>query len=117
MNPSRTRRAHRGPGSFLEEGACPCGGNTLQLTKLGTTAPAAGKDEDFKQSLNPHALEILGQALLEPSLAAAKPGERYQFERKGYYYVDPVDSREGSPVFNRIVPLRDTWAKVREQQG
>ena len=77
--------------------------------------PAALKDGDFKQSLNPHALEIRDRALLEPSLAAAKPGERYQFERKGYYYVDPVDSKAGSPVFNRIVPLRDTWAKVREQ--
>ncbi len=80
-------------------------------------SPASGGDGDYKQHLNPHSLEELPNALVEPSLAAARPGERFQFERKGYYMADPVDSREGHPVFNRIVTLRDTWAKVRKGQG
>jgi len=75
--------------------------------------PGAGKDQDYRQHINPHSLEVLPNAVVEPSLASAKPGERVQFERKGFYFVDPVDSREGKPVFNRIVTLRDTWAKMQ----
>ncbi len=52
------------------------------------------------------------RALVEPSLAAAKAGDRFQFERLGFFFVDPVDSREGAPVFNRTVALKDTWAKI-----
>ena len=55
--------------------------------------------------------------MVEPSVASPRPGERYQFQRKGYYIVDPVDSRHESPVFNRIVSLRDTRVKVRDEQG
>ncbi len=65
---------------------------------------------DFKSTLNPESLKTL-RAMVEPSLASAAPGSRYQFERKGYFFADPIDSRPGRPVFNRIVPLRDSWAK------
>ena len=74
--------------------------------------PAAGGD--FTENLNPDSLRTV-RAKLEPGLAAVEPGARYQFERKGYFSVDPVDSRPGAPVFNRIVPLRDSWAKVEKQ--
>ena len=79
--------------------------------------PTADKDHDYKQHLNPRSLEILRNAVVESSVASASPGERYQFERKGFYYVDPVDSRQGSLVFNRIVSLRDAWVKVHDEQG
>ncbi len=75
--------------------------------------PGSGSG-DFKADINPDSLEILKDSKLEPSLSDAKPGEHYQFERVGYFYVDPLDSREGSPVFNRTVTLRDTWAKIEE---
>ncbi|MEO1496829.1 MAG: glutamine--tRNA ligase/YqeY domain fusion protein [Planctomycetota bacterium] len=65
----------------------------------------------FLDHLNPHSLETV-DAKLEPSLAQAAAGERYQFERVGYFYVDPVDSTPAAPVFNRTVTLRDTWGKV-----
>ena len=64
--------------------------------------------------LNPSSLETL-TAYVEPSLAAATPGSRYQFERTGYFCVDSVDSTPRRPVFNRTVPLRDSWAKVAEK--
>ncbi|KKM09392.1 glutamate--tRNA ligase [Clostridiales bacterium PH28_bin88] len=69
--------------------------------------------EDFKTDLNPNSLERLTSCMVEPSLAAAEPGSRYQFLRQGYFSVDP-DSSEGAPVFNRIVSLRDTWAKAQK---
>lgn len=69
---------------------------------------------DFKTFINPKSLEVV-TALLEPSLKEAKPGERYQFERLGYFFVDPKDSALGKPVFNRIVPLKDTWAKIEKK--
>lgn len=71
----------------------------------------AREDVDFKTLINPDSLRIIPDALIEPSLADAQPGDRFQFMRKGYFCVDP-DSREGKPVFNRTVTLRDTWAKV-----
>ena len=75
--------------------------------------PGSGSD-DFKADINPDSLEILTNCKLEPSLINAKASEHYQFERVGYFNVDPQDSREGSPVFNRTVTLRDTWAKVEK---
>ena len=78
--------------------------------------PMADKDKDFKEFLNPAGLETLTECYLEPSLAALAPGERVQFERLGYFYADPIDSKPGAPVFNRIVTLRDTWAKIMKQQ-
>ncbi len=65
---------------------------------------------DFKDNLNPGSLSVV-QAKLEPSLAAAAPGTRFQFERTGYFVVDEKDSQPDALVFNRIVPLRDSWAK------
>ncbi len=73
------------------------------------------EQQDFKQFLNPDSLYTV-KAMIEPCLGEAKSGERYQFERKGYFFVDPVDSETGKPVFNRIVPLRDTWTKKQKQQ-
>jgi glutaminyl-tRNA synthetase len=61
--------------------------------------------------LNPASLEVLN-GVMEPALAAAQPGSRHQFERKGYYFVDPKDSRPGALVLNRIVTLRDSWARA-----
>jgi len=74
------------------------------------------KGENFKANLNPESVDILGDARVEPGLASAKPGERYQFERQGYFCVDTVDSAPGRPVFNRTVSLRDTWAKIEKAQ-
>ncbi|HEV3036825.1 MAG TPA: glutamine--tRNA ligase/YqeY domain fusion protein [Candidatus Angelobacter sp.] len=70
--------------------------------------------EDFTANLNPNSLEILTSCKLEPSMAGAAIGSRYQFERLGYFCVDP-DSASGSLVINRTVPLRDTWAKVEKR--
>jgi glutaminyl-tRNA synthetase len=64
--------------------------------------------------LNPNSLEILTGSRLEPSLASAKPGDRFQFERQGYFCVD-LDSKPGALVFNRTVTLRDTWAKIEKK--
>jgi len=72
--------------------------------------------QDFTDRLNPNSLQVLEGCLVEPSLAAAKPGDKFQFLRQGYFHADPVDSREGHPVFNKIVGLRDTWAKAQQQQ-
>ena len=71
-------------------------------------------DADFRASMNPDSLTSV-KARLEPGLAMAAAGSRYQFERKGYFFADPVDSKNGSPVFNRIVPLRDTWSKMEKK--
>jgi glutaminyl-tRNA synthetase len=72
--------------------------------------------QDFRANLNPDSLEVVAAAKLEPSLANAAPGTRYQFERLGYFCVDP-DSQPGKPVFNRTVGLRDTWAKIEKRTG
>ncbi|MGA9391393.1 MAG: glutamine--tRNA ligase/YqeY domain fusion protein [Candidatus Sulfotelmatobacter sp.] len=72
--------------------------------------------QDFTANLNPNSLEIITSAKLEPSLATAPIGGRFQFERLGYFCVDP-DSKPGKPVFNRTVALKDTWAKVEKKQG
>jgi glutaminyl-tRNA synthetase len=71
--------------------------------------------QEFTANLNPKSLEVLTNAKLEPSLASAKSGDRYQFERLGYFCAD-LDSKPGALVFNRTVPLRDTWAKVEKRE-
>lgn len=76
--------------------------------------PAAAPGE-IDDHLNPSSLEVLTDCRLEPSLAEAEPGDRVQFERLGYFCVDP-DSEPGAPVFNRTVTLRDTWAKIERAQ-
>jgi glutaminyl-tRNA synthetase len=73
------------------------------------TVPEPDADGDFKEFVNPHSLEVV-QAKCEPALSEARPGERYQFERLGYFALDP-DSTAGKPVWNRTVTLKDTWAK------
>jgi glutaminyl-tRNA synthetase len=70
----------------------------------------------FVDNLNPNSLEVLAGCRIEPSLAGAVPGERFQFERLGYFSVDP-DSSAGDLVFNRTVSLRDTWAKLAQKSG
>jgi glutaminyl-tRNA synthetase len=82
---------------------------------FGVENPAAVKDGDFLDQLNPGSLRVLTDCRLEPGLAAAMPDSRFQFERQGYFCLD-ADSRSGRPVFNRIVTLRDSWAKVREEK-
>jgi len=75
--------------------------------------PGAG-DADFLAQLNPASLEVLTGCKVEPSLEDAAPGDRFQFERLGYFCVDP-DRRPGAPVFNRTVTLKDTWARIEEK--
>ena len=70
--------------------------------------------KDWTANLNSHSLEVIVDAKLEPSLAQAASGSKYQFERLGYFCVDP-DSKPGAPVFNRTVALKDTWAKVEKR--
>jgi glutaminyl-tRNA synthetase len=72
--------------------------------------------QDVLDNLNPNSLEVITNAKLEPSLANAAVGNRYQFERLGYFCVDP-DAKPGKPVFNRTIALKDTWAKVEKKQA
>ena len=74
-----------------------------------------GASGDYKADLNARSLEVVADAKVEPSVASAQSGTRYQFERMGYFCVDP-DSRDGRLVFNRTVTLKDTWARI-EQRG
>jgi glutaminyl-tRNA synthetase len=69
-------------------------------------------DADWMSNINPNSLEVLKACPIEPNLAAAAPGNRYQFERLGYFCVDAVESADSRPVFNRTVTLRDAWANV-----
>jgi glutaminyl-tRNA synthetase len=80
------------------------------------TRPDPGVGGDFMVDLNPHSLVTLGDARVEPSLAASLPGETIQFERQGYFCAD-LDSSSGHLVFNRTVGLRDSWAKVQANEG
>ncbi len=73
--------------------------------------PGAAKDRDWRQDLNPESLVVI-EGVVEPSLAQAAAGARFQFEREGYFCVDRKDSTTGRPVFNRTITLRDTWAKI-----
>jgi glutaminyl-tRNA synthetase len=78
--------------------------------------PEGEEGKDFTEFLNQNSLEILKNCKLEPSLKSALPGEKFQFERIGYFCVDTKYSEVDFPVFNRIVTLRDSWAKI-EQAG
>ena len=71
----------------------------------------APEGKTFLDNLNPNSLEVVKDAKLEPSLKDAKSGTSFQFERSGYFFVDPVDSKAGNPVFNRTATLRDSWTK------
>jgi len=70
----------------------------------------------YLSNLNPDSMQVLSECYLEPGLSSAKPGSRFQFERLGYFVVDP-DSKDRKPVFNRTVALRDSWAKIESAQG
>ncbi|MGD0659223.1 MAG: glutamine--tRNA ligase/YqeY domain fusion protein [Syntrophorhabdales bacterium] len=72
----------------------------------------AGAEGEVTTHLNPRSLETLPECRVEPSLEGARAGSRYQFERLGYFCLDPKDSSPGKLVFNRIVPLRDSWGKM-----
>jgi glutaminyl-tRNA synthetase len=70
--------------------------------------------QDFTANLNPNSLEVVSGAKLEPGLKGVPPASRYQFERLGYFAVDP-DTTAEKLVFNRTVALRDTWAKIEKK--
>lgn len=79
--------------------------------------PDPGNDKegrDYRACLNPRSLETLSRCYVEPSLRQAKPGSRFQFERQGYFCVDAVESSAERLVFNRTVPLRDSWSKIEK---
>ncbi|MBN2283271.1 MAG: glutamine--tRNA ligase/YqeY domain fusion protein [Deltaproteobacteria bacterium] len=80
--------------------------------RLFTVADPAGESDDYLTYLNPSSLEILPSCPVEASLVNAEPGSRYQFERLGYFCADLKDTGPRKPVFNRVVPLRDTWGKI-----
>ena len=79
-------------------------------------SPDPNSADDFTTVLNPNSLDVLTSCQVEPSLAEAEPGSRYQFERQGYFCVDSVDSTPEALVFNRTVSLRDSWAKIQQAQ-
>jgi glutaminyl-tRNA synthetase len=72
-------------------------------------------DLDYLRQINPNSLQVLRGCKVEPSLAPAPAGTRFQFERLGYFAVDP-DTAPGKPVFNRTVTLKDTWAKIEKKE-
>ena len=74
------------------------------------------ENKDFKECLNPNSLNVLKDCKLEPGLAKSKQGERFQFERQGYFCVDSKDSKPGKLVFNRTVTLRDEWARLQKKK-
>ncbi len=74
----------------------------------------AGEGKSFLDNMNPNSLTVI-QAMVEPTLAECKPNDRVQFERNGYFCADSKDSKPGKPTFNRIVTLRDTWAKIQSK--
>ncbi len=79
--------------------------------------PGEREGSSYLDDLNPDSLTVLRDAKLEPSLANAKPGERYQFERLGYFCADTKDTRDGRPVWNRTITLKDSWAKIAQRGG
>ena len=71
---------------------------------------------DYKDNINPDSLIVLRNSKVEPSLKDAKPGDRFQFLRVGYFCVDNKDSEPGALVFNKTVGLKDTWAKIAKSK-
>ena len=74
--------------------------------------PLADKDKDYREFLNPDSLQVIDQAVVEPAAIGGQPGDFYQFERVGYFAVDPDSVEAGKTIFNRTVSLRDSWAKL-----
>jgi glutaminyl-tRNA synthetase len=88
-----------------------CADAEVRLYDRLFTVPEPGDSSDFKQFINPHSLEVV-TAKLERSLTEARPEERYQFERLGYFALDATGSHAGRPVFNRTIALKDAWTKT-----
>ncbi len=82
--------------------------------ELGNRLMEAGAAPDWKAQLNPNSMQVIAPAWVEPSVRGAAPGTQYQFERVGYFNVDP-DSTDHRPVFNRTVTLKDTWARIEKK--
>jgi len=82
---------------------------------LSETPEEAAEGKTFLDNINPNSKTIV-HAVIEPALAQVAPGTRVQFERNGYYCADEIDSKSGAPVFNRIVTLKDTWAKIAAKE-
>jgi len=76
--------------------------------------PLADKQADYLDFLNPESLEVVPEAVVEPSVSIAKPGDFFQFERVGYFTIDEESEDPQRPVFNRTVSLRDSWAKINK---
>lgn len=74
------------------------------------------QEGNYLDYLNPESLVVNDNCVVEPFVATVEPATRWQFERMGYFYADPVDSEKGKPVFNRIVTLKDSWVKVEQKQ-
>jgi glutaminyl-tRNA synthetase len=72
--------------------------------------------DDIETIINPNSLEVLANCYIEPSLAGTKPGEKFQFERSGYFCTD-LDTSGNHPVFNRTLTLKDSWAKFDQKKG
>ena len=89
-------------------------GAERQLRIMVESKPSDDQRGRSSLALDPNSLETLTSCRVEPGLADTGPGDRYQFERQGYFCVDSVDSSKGALVFNRIVSLRDTWAKIEK---
>jgi len=77
--------------------------------------PLGEKGRDYREFLNPHSLDVIHNAIVEAPVAEGAPGDFYQFERTGYFCHDNVDSKPGRPVLNRIVTLRDSWARIEKE--
>lgn len=82
---------------------------------LSEEAPPTGKDSDWLNAINQSALQVVKGCKLERSLGECQPGDRFQFERHGYFIADVKDSKPGAPVFNRIVTLKDSWARAQKK--
>jgi glutaminyl-tRNA synthetase len=74
--------------------------------------PLADKDKDYREFLNPHSLDMVQHAKVEPTVGEGQPGDYYQFERVGYFTIDEDSADSAHPVLNRTVSLRDSWAKL-----
>ena len=76
--------------------------------------PLADKEKDYLEFLNPHSLDIVSEAVVEPTVAAGGPGDFFQFERVGYFTIDQDSEDPERPILNRTVSLRDSWARLNK---
>ncbi|MGA9575686.1 MAG: glutamine--tRNA ligase, partial [Lysobacterales bacterium] len=76
--------------------------------------PMADKEKDYLEFLNPHSLDVVSDAVVEPAVAAGRSGDFFQFERVGYFTIDQDSDDAAHPILNRTVSLRDSWAKLNE---